>query len=95
MTGRLPHRMLGTNTEAIMNPDPAQLDELARRLAAAVPGAVGALRDDLQRNFRSLLQGGLARLDLVTRQEFDVQAAVLRRTREKLEALEQRLAALE
>lgn len=95
LTGRLPHRMLGTNTEAIMNPDPAQLDELARRLAAAVPGAVGALRDDLQRNFRSLLQGGLARLDLVTRQEFDVQAAVLRRTREKLEALEQRLAALE
>jgi len=95
LTGRPPHRMLGANPEAIMIPEPAQLDELARRLAAAVPGTAGALRDDLQRNFRALLQGGLARLDLVTRQEFDVQAAVLRRTREKLEALEQRLAKLE
>lgn len=95
MTARRPPLMLATNPEAMMTPDPAQLDELARRLAAAVPGAAGALRDDLQRNFRALLQGGLAWLDLVTRQEFDVQTAVLRRTREKLEALEQRLAALE
>ena len=95
MTRRPAHRMLRVNREAIMNTDPAQLDELARRLAAAVPDAVSALREDLQRNFRALLQGGLARLDLVTRQEFDVQAAVLRRTREKLEALERRLAALE
>ena len=95
MTQRPTRRMLAPNREAIMSTDPAQLDELARRLAAAVPGAVGALRDDLQRNFRALLQGGLTRLDLVTRQEFDVQAAVLRRTREKLEALEKRLAALE
>lgn len=75
--------------------DPRWLDDLARRLAAAVPENIVALRRDLEENFRAVLQSGLAKLDLVTRQEFDVQAAVLRRTREKLEALESRLAALE
>lgn len=75
--------------------DPRSLDDLARRLAASVPEGIVALRRDLEDNFRAVLQSGLAKLDLVTRQEFDVQAAVLRRTREKLEALETRLAALE
>jgi BMFP domain-containing protein YqiC len=75
--------------------DARSLDDLARRLAAAVPESIGALRRDLEENFRAVLQAGLARLDLVTRQEFDVQAAVLKRTREKLEALEARVAALE
>jgi BMFP domain-containing protein YqiC len=60
-----------------------------------VPPGVTALRRDLEDNFKAVLQAGLARLDLVSRQEFDVQAAVLRRTREKLEALEARVAALE
>ena len=71
------------------------IDDLARRLAAAVPPGLSALRRDLEDNFKSVLQSGLTRLDLVSRQEFDVQAAVLRRTREKLEALEARLATLE
>lgn len=75
--------------------DTRALDDLARRLAAAVPEGVVALRRDLEDNFRALLQAGLARMDLVTRQEFDVQAAVLRRTREKLELLEARVAALD
>lgn len=75
--------------------DPRFIDDLARRLSAAVPPGLVALRRDLEDNFKAVLQSGLARLDLVTRQEFDVQAAVLRRTREKLEALEARLAALE
>jgi ubiquinone biosynthesis accessory factor UbiK len=75
--------------------DPRFIDDLARRLSAAVPPGVAALRRDLEDNFKAVLQSGLARLDLVTRQEFDVQAAVLRRTREKLEALEARLAGLE
>lgn len=60
-----------------------------------MPPGVTALRRDLEDNFKAVLQAGLARLDLVSRQEFDVQAAVLRRTREKLEALEARVAALE
>lgn len=75
--------------------DPRFIDDLARRLSAAVPPGVTALRRDLEDNFKAVLQAGLQRLDLVSRQEFDVQAQVLRRTREKLEALEARLAALE
>ena len=75
--------------------DPRFIDDLARRLSAAVPPSVAALRRDLEDNFKAVLQAGLTRLDLVSRQEFDVQAAVLRRTREKLEALEARVAALE
>lgn len=75
--------------------DPRFIDDLARRLSAAIPESVNAVRRDLEGNFKAVLQSTLARLDLVTRQEFDVQAAVLRRTREKLEALEARLAAFE
>ena len=75
--------------------DPRLIDDLARRLAGSVPEGVMALRRDLEQNFKGVLQSQLARLDLVTREEFDVQATVLRRTREKLAALEQRLAELE
>jgi BMFP domain-containing protein YqiC len=74
--------------------EPGFLDDIARRLSAAVPEGVHAVRRDLEANFKGVLQSTLARLDLVTRQEFDVQAAVLRRTREKLEALEKRVAEL-
>ena len=75
--------------------DPRLIDDLARRLAGAVPESVLALRRDLEQNFKGVLQSQLAQLDLVTREEFDVQATVLKRTREKLAALEQRLAELE
>ena len=75
--------------------DPRMIDDLARRLAGAVPESVVALRRDLEQNFKGVLQSQLARMDLVTREEFDVQAAVLKRTREKLASLEERLAALE
>lgn len=77
------------------NFDPRFLEDLAKRLSEAMPPQLAALRSDLEANFKSVLQAGLARLDLVTRQEFDVQAGVLSRTREKLTALEERLAALE
>ena len=74
--------------------DLAQLDELARRLSNLVPTGLREGREELQQNFKSVLQAGLGKLDLVTREEFDVQRAVLLRTREKLDALEQRLAEL-
>ena len=74
--------------------DLAQLDELARRLSSLVPPGLRESREDLQQNFKSVLQAGLGKLDLVTREEFDVQRAVLARTREKLEALERQLAEL-
>ena len=75
--------------------DPKMLDDLAQRLARTVPAGVLSVKSDLEENFRSILQSGLVKLDLVTRQEFDVQVAVLRRTREMLEKLEARVAALE
>jgi len=75
--------------------DPRLIDDLARRLAGSVPESVLALRRDLEQNFKGVLQSQLAQLDLVTREEFDVQATVLKRTREKLAALEGRLTELE
>lgn len=71
------------------------IDQLARRLAESLPQGAKAVRKDLEENFRGVLSAGLHRLDLVTREEFDVQQAVLARTRTKLEALEARLAELE
>ncbi|MGI8560967.1 MAG: ubiquinone biosynthesis accessory factor UbiK [Luteimonas sp.] len=77
-----------------------QIDDLARRLSGLVPPGLRGessqeLRDELQENFKSVLQSGLSRLDLVTREEFDVQRAVLLRTREKLEALQRQVEQLE
>lgn len=72
-----------------------QLDDLARRLSDLVPPGLRQSREELQSTFKGALQAGLGKLDLVTREEFDVQRAVLLRTREKLDALEQAVAALE
>lgn len=71
------------------------IGDLARRLAEAVPPGVRALQADLERNFQSVLQSAFAKLDLVTREEFDIQSKVLARTRERLAALEARIAELE
>ena len=71
------------------------IDDLARRLSELVPPGLDEAREDLQKNFRAALQSGLNRLDLVTREEFDVQRAVLLRTREKLDLLERVLVDLE
>ncbi len=71
------------------------LDELARRVSELVPPGMRAAGDELQQNVKATLQAGLAKLDLVTREEFEVQRAVLLRTREKLDALERTLQVLE
>ena len=71
------------------------LDDLARRLSQLVPPGLRDSQEELQQTFKSALQAGLAKLDLVTREEFDVQQAVLLRTREKLETLERTVATLE
>ena len=71
------------------------IDGLAKKLADAVPEGLRSMREDVEQNFRSVLRGGLAKLDLVTREEFEVQEAVLARMREKLEALEERLNEME
>lgn len=67
------------------------IENLAKKLAESVPDGLRSVRDDLENNFRSVLKTGIGRLDLVTREEFEVQEAVLARTREKLEMLEAKL----
>jgi BMFP domain-containing protein YqiC len=75
--------------------DPKLIDELAERLAGSVPGGIQLLQADLQKNLRATLEAGLTRMNLVTREEFDVQRAVLTRTREKLSRLEAEIRELE
>jgi BMFP domain-containing protein YqiC len=75
--------------------DNSAIDRLASSLLAALPQELGSLKADAETNFRAALAGGLRKMDLVTREEFDVQRAVLERTRAKLDALEARLASLE
>ena len=78
---------VGMNNESIEN--------IASRLAETVPEGLKSMRDDLEQNFRGVLQASLGKLDLVTREEFEVQEAVLAKTRAKLEALEAKVRELE
>lgn len=75
--------------------DPKTLDDLARRLSDALPQPLKQLQGDAEQQFRNLVQAAFAKLDLVTREEFEVQSQVLARTRARLEALEAQVAALE
>jgi len=75
--------------------DLAAIDDLARRLSNLVPPGMTQARADLEQNIKATLQMSLSKLDLVTREEFDVQRAVLLRTREKMEALERTVEQLE
>lgn len=75
--------------------DPKILDNLAGRLAAALPPGIKEIKQDAEKNFRAILQGAFAKLNLVTREEFDVQAAVLSRTHAKVQELEEQILRLE
>jgi hypothetical protein len=79
--------------QAVMSDD--SIESLVKKLVDAVPEGLRSMRAELEQNFRSVLRTGLGKLDLVTREEFEVQEAVLARTRETLEALEKRLAEFE
>jgi len=71
--------------------DPKSIDDMASRLADALPSGLSNVKEDMEKNFHAILQGALGKLDLVTREEFEVQKAVLAKTRSKLEALEKRV----
>ena len=75
--------------------DTFRIDDIARRLMEKLPPALRATQRDLESNFRAVLRASLGKLDLVTRDEFDVQSRVLERTRARLEALEARVKAME
>lgn len=68
--------------------DSASFETLAKALCAALPSSLQSLEKDIQNQFKSILQAAFSRMDLVTREEFDVQLKVLARTREKVEALQ-------
>jgi len=74
-----------------MRPDIKTLDEITRRLAEVLPGEVKNAGRDIEARMRKALEAQLARLDLVTREEFEIQKRVLERSREKLEQLEREL----
>jgi len=75
--------------------DARTLEDMAKRFVEGLPAGVRQLQTDLEKNFQVALQGAFARLELVTREEFEVQQAVLARTRMRLETLEKRVEALE
>ncbi|QKK03638.1 MAG: accessory factor UbiK family protein [Pseudomonadota bacterium] len=74
-----------------MQPDFRTLDEITRKLATILPAELRTARTELHEQFRAVLESAFERMDLVTREEFEIQKKVLERTREKLESLEQRL----
>ncbi|WP_428353267.1 ubiquinone biosynthesis accessory factor UbiK [Methyloprofundus sp.] len=75
--------------------DPKSIDDIATRLSDAIPPGLSNFKEDMEKNFRAILQSALGKMDLVTREEFEVQKGVLAKTRSKLEALEQRVEAME
>ena len=75
--------------------DPKKLEEIAKQISDSIPPGVRSMAEEAESKVKQILQSQLSKLDLVTREEFDVQTQVLIRTREKLEAMEKRIAALE
>ncbi len=71
------------------------LEQLSKRIGSLIPGNIKHMQDDVERSIHNLLQSSLAKMHLVTREEFDTQSAVLQRTREKLEQLEKQVAQLQ
>ncbi len=71
------------------------MDDLAGKISALVPPGMKDIQDDVEKNVRGVVQSAFARMELVTREEFDVQSEVLSRTRAKLDLLEKQVAELE
>lgn len=75
--------------------DARQLEDLAAKLGAVIPPSLKGLRSELEENFRAVLRANLERLELVSRERFDLQAELLARTQTRLAAMELRLQSLE
>lgn len=75
--------------------DPKKIEQIARQVHESMPKGLRDMGDDIEKRVRQVIQAQLTRLDMVSREEFDVQTQVLLRTREKLALLEQRLNELE
>lgn len=75
--------------------DPKSFDDLAKRFSEALPSSFRQFQADIEKNVHAALQATFSKLDLVTREEFEVQQGVLARTRAKLEEMEKQVAELE
>lgn len=75
--------------------DTKTIDDMANKLAGVLPPALHTIKEDLEKTFRAILQSVLGKMELVTREEFEVQKMVLAKSRTNLEALEKRVIALE
>ena len=75
--------------------DPKTLDDFAKRLAEIVPQSARDLHQDIEKNLRAVITSTFNKLNLVTREEFEIQQQVLLRTRTKVEKLEQQISSLE
>ena len=75
--------------------DPKAIDDIASRLADSLPSGFSNLKEEMEKNFHGILQSALGKLDLVTREEFEVQKGVLAKTRGKLEEMEKIVAEME
>ncbi|QGP56489.1 Membrane fusogenic activity protein [Piscirickettsia salmonis] len=75
--------------------DPKLFDDMAKKIAEAMPSGLKSVQEDLERNMKTVLQSSFQKMDLVTREEFDIQSAVLAKIRLMVEALERRVDELE
>ncbi|HBS27227.1 MAG TPA: hypothetical protein DD827_08915 [Gammaproteobacteria bacterium] len=75
--------------------DSKNLDDFAKRLTALMPESLGRFQEDIEKNLKSGLKGVLQKMDLVTREEYDVQTSLLQRSQARLVELEERISALE
>ena len=74
---------------------PPNIDDMVNKLLGSLPAGLRDLKEDTEKNVRAALHSTLAKMDLVTREEFDFQQGVLARTRAKLEALEKQFGEME
>ena len=70
-------------------------DDMAKQLSGLLPPSAAELKNDFEKNARAMMQSTLSKMDLVSREDFDVQAALLQKTTLRLKDLEARLAVLE
>ncbi|MFO1258113.1 MAG: accessory factor UbiK family protein [Gammaproteobacteria bacterium] len=75
--------------------DPKMINDMAKQFADSLPPVFKDLNQEIEKNFRAFMQATFNRLDLVTREEFDIQTQVLAKTRSKVEALTEQLTAIE
>ena len=75
--------------------NPKKLEEIVKQVSEVMPPGVKSFGEDVDRKIKQVLQAQLGKLDMVSREEFDVQTHVLLRTREKLAAMETKFAELE